>query len=439
MDRTDSRDYVRSALFVDFDNIYLSLKDRDPAAAEAFATDPKRWVDWVEEQLGPVGPRSDNATARVVLQRNCYMNPKYATYRSAFTRAGFRTIDCPPLTRQGKNSADIHIVVDALDVLSHATYYDEIVVFSLDADFTPLFHRLRAHDRRVVMLGSGPSAAAMRRSCDYVIPDDVFVSEALAVGPATASSGLSGAAALLVEAQVAVAVPPGLVPSTAQDPQDDAHLALRGGLHEALRRIVDQAPVPLSGAAVGTALRAQFGPVAVTSRWAGTGGFKPFVLGLDDDRVRWCSTQPGYVGDPARHVMPADDSDGWTGGEQGAPVHVVERATRILDLPRLRREQWRTVLDAVTVALDEPVDLPLAGRERLASDRSGALHWCTTYVTKALQRGDYDLSPGGHDAAGLATAFADSVVAEVEVAQLDLSPTDVTVLRDWLSGGRVAA
>ncbi len=60
-------------------------------------------------------------------------------------------------------------------------------------------------------------------------------------------------------------------------------------------------------------------------------------------------------------------------------------------------------------------------------------------MTKALQRGDDDLSPGGHDAAGPATAFADSVVAEVEVAQLDLSPTDVTVLRDWLSGGRVAA
>ncbi len=101
------------------------------------------------------------------------------------------------------------------------------------------------------------------------------------------------------------------------------------------------------------------------------------------------------------------------------------------------------MLDAVTVALDEPGDLPLAGRERLASSRSGALHWCTTCVTKALQRGDDDLSAGGHDAAGPATAFADSVVVEVEVevevAQLDLSPTDVTVLRDWLSGGRVAA
>jgi hypothetical protein len=78
-------------------------------------------------------------------------------------------------------------VLDALDVLAHPTYYDEIVVLSLDADFTPLFLRLRAHDRRVVMLGSGPSAAAMRRSCDYVIPDDVFVTEALAVGPATAA------------------------------------------------------------------------------------------------------------------------------------------------------------------------------------------------------------------------------------------------------------
>ena len=436
MDRTDNRDYVRSALFVDFDNIYLSLKDRDPAAAEAFATDPLRWVDWIEEQLGPVGPRSSNATARVVLQRNCYINPAFRTYRSAFTRAGFRTIDCPPLTRQGKNSADIHIVVDALDVLSHATYYDEIVVFSLDADFTPLFHRLRAHDRRVVMLGSGPSAAAMRRSCDYVIPDDVFVSEALAVGPGTAGAALQQPTTAVRDAQPAVVVVPVPSPDTTHD--ESALISLRVAMDASLRRIIARAPVPLSGAWVGAALRSEFGPVAVSSKWAGSGSFKAFVLALADDSVRWCSTQPGYVGDPARHVMPADDVDGWTRDGGDAPLAVVERATRILDIPRLRRPQWRVVLDAVTAALDEVGDLPLAARERLAAEESGSLSWCTTYVTRALQRGDYQLGRDDHDASELATSFADSVVTEVEVAQMELSEADVLVLRDWLSGGHCA-
>ncbi len=72
-------------------------------------------------------------------------------------------VDCPSLTQQGKYSADIHMVIDALDRLAHPTRYDEFIVLSLNADFTPLFHRLRSFDRRVIMLGSGPSAAALRK------------------------------------------------------------------------------------------------------------------------------------------------------------------------------------------------------------------------------------------------------------------------------------
>jgi hypothetical protein len=203
-----------------------------------------------------------------------------------------------------------------------------------------------------------------------------------------------------------------------------------------LRRLVAESSVPLSGAAAGAALRAQFGPVAVTSKWAGAGSFKAFVLGLEDEGIRWCSTQPGYLGDPGRHLMPADDVDGWTRQGDAGPLTVVEQATRVLDIPRLRRDQWGIVLDSLTAALDEDGDTPLAARERLASSRSGALHWCTAYVTKALQLGGYDLGRGDHDASKLATSFADSVVALAEAAQMELSAPDVEVLRDWLSGGR---
>lgn len=43
--------HVRSALFVDFDNIYLGLQNEDPRAAEQFATHPGRWLRWLQQDL----------------------------------------------------------------------------------------------------------------------------------------------------------------------------------------------------------------------------------------------------------------------------------------------------------------------------------------------------------------------------------------------------
>ncbi len=68
-------DYRRAALLVDFDNIYSSLRDVDPAAARVFATDPLRWSGWLEDRLGAVGPDADETTPRVLLHRTCYLNP----------------------------------------------------------------------------------------------------------------------------------------------------------------------------------------------------------------------------------------------------------------------------------------------------------------------------------------------------------------------------
>ena len=50
-DSNPSPTRVRSALFVDFDNIYLGLQREDPVAAEQFATDPTRWLLWLQDSL----------------------------------------------------------------------------------------------------------------------------------------------------------------------------------------------------------------------------------------------------------------------------------------------------------------------------------------------------------------------------------------------------
>ena len=174
---------LRSALFVDFDNIYLTLKEDSPRAAERFATDPRGWVDWLAHQAWYTWQVGAPPYRRILLQR-CYLNPRaFARYRPDFTRAAFQVVDCPVLTQRGKNSTDIHMVLDILDVLHHPTHFDEFIVLSGDADFTPVLLRLRAHDRRTVVLPGGLAAQAYRAAADHVIDTDDFVETALGVRP----------------------------------------------------------------------------------------------------------------------------------------------------------------------------------------------------------------------------------------------------------------
>ena len=109
---------------------------------------------------------------RIVMNR-CYGNPvprrnthdnstdmnSFPFVRHHFLRAGFEVVDCPPLTAQLKNSSDIRMVMDVRDYLTHDTYFDEFIILSGDADFTPVLHRLRAHARRTVIFANDFTAA----------------------------------------------------------------------------------------------------------------------------------------------------------------------------------------------------------------------------------------------------------------------------------------
>lgn len=172
---------LKCALFVDFDNIYLGLQNLDQAAAEQFATDPARWLDWfIQGMPASEGERTGPAQPRSALIRRCYLNPRtFHRYRPYFTRAAFSIIDCPPLTGKGKNSSDIHMVMDILDTLNHRTHFDEFIILSGDADFTPVLMRLRAHDRRTVVLTIGQAAEAYKAACDRVVSEEVFIEDAL--------------------------------------------------------------------------------------------------------------------------------------------------------------------------------------------------------------------------------------------------------------------
>jgi hypothetical protein len=169
---------LRSALFVDFDNVFISLKNSDPEAARAFANEPHLWLDAIVTGalMADEDSDADATPERRILVRRCYANPSLMRYfRGAFLRAGFQIIDCPSLTGRGKNSADITMVIEALDLIGHETRFDEFIVLSSDADFTPLLTRLRLHDRRSIIYSNAVTASAYRALCDGMVEEEALI------------------------------------------------------------------------------------------------------------------------------------------------------------------------------------------------------------------------------------------------------------------------
>ncbi len=194
---------IRTALFVDFDQVYGGLYRIRPEAAERFATQPDKWLRFFEEgrHVGGFGDGED-PTQRVILVRKCYLNPvgsvrnsapgpfrngvpgrdtaeSFSKYRAYFTRAAFSVVDCPPLTSRGKNSADIVMAMDIIDALGHKTHFEEFIILSGDADFTPVLLRLREHDRATTILGDTLVAAAYRAACDNQVRQQDFIEQAM--------------------------------------------------------------------------------------------------------------------------------------------------------------------------------------------------------------------------------------------------------------------
>lgn len=266
---------MKSALFVDFDNVYSGLRRLDPAVAERFAFQPINWIRWLTDSL-IAPPHAPEGAKRRLLVRRCYLNPQaYQRFRPAFNRAGFEIIDCPPMTSEGKTSTDIHMVLDVVDLLQHEVHYDEFIVFSADADFTPLLRKLRRSDRRTTVLAVGFPSAAYQASADLLIDQDDFIRFGLGF------------------AEPEPAPPPVAIADSrsASDVTKDLKALIT-------RYVADSAkPVSLSSLA-SKSLKEVDGLDA--ANWAGYGGFKKLVeaLQLQKLMVDW---EAGTVLDPARH------------------------------------------------------------------------------------------------------------------------------------------
>ncbi len=166
---------LKTIVLVDFDNIYSGIKKIDAGAANVFASYPQTWMQWLVSQF-PMPEGESAHGSRRLLVRRCYMNPAvFRSFRQPFVCAGFDVIECPPMTLAGKTSTDIQLAVDAIDLMHDPVHFDEVILFSADADFAPVLRKLRQKDRRTAMLAFGYSSSSYAATADQVIDSHAFL------------------------------------------------------------------------------------------------------------------------------------------------------------------------------------------------------------------------------------------------------------------------
>ena len=408
---------IKSALFVDFDNIYLGLRSTDPEAAEAFATRPDRWMSWLEAK-GDTGEEATQSggPARRFLVRNVYINPEaFGRYRAFFTRSGFRSIDCPPLTSRGKNSADIYMVLDIMDSLADETRYDEFVLMSADADFTPVLQRLRAKDRWTTVVAASLSAAAFRATCDVFVTPEQLAAASLWDEPHATEETLAG------DAERVVAV----LPQQAGSDQREA-------VAKEIRRAVRAAPRPLASAAAAQAAL-NIDPTIKDCAWYGAGSFSGFVKKHCGD-LEYVATPPGYILDPTLHTF--EDK----GGRRQLP-RLLDQVSTLTGVPALQPGAYALLFEVLAQDLQNCAFqlYPTSKRVRDETESRGnpVTRNAVNFVLKGLVYVGQWMAEGV-TAEALAGAWVENVYMLCANARMVLSDDDRELIRRWITGGDIS-
>jgi len=146
------------ALFCDFENIALGVRE---ASYPAF-------------NIGKVLERLLLKGSIVVKKAYCDW-ARYKEFKAPMHEASFELIEIPHVSQSGKNSADIRMVVDALDLCYTKQHVDTFVIISGDSDFSPLVSKLRENDRIVIGVGVKKSTSDLLiANCDeFIFYDDL--------------------------------------------------------------------------------------------------------------------------------------------------------------------------------------------------------------------------------------------------------------------------
>jgi len=149
------------ALFCDFENIALGVRDAKYSQFD---------ISKVLERLLLKG-------SIVVKKAYCDWE-RYKDFKAPMHEAAFELIDIPHVRQSGKNSADIRMVVDALDLCYTKAHVDTFVVISGDSDFSPLVSKLRENNKHVIGIGvKAATSDLLAANCDEFIFYDDLVRE----------------------------------------------------------------------------------------------------------------------------------------------------------------------------------------------------------------------------------------------------------------------
>ena len=159
--RDPSESAPNIAVFADFENVALGVRD---------AKYPSFDIELVLQRLLDKG--------NVVVKKAYCDWDRYRSSVRQLHEAAFELIEIPHVSYSGKNSADIRLVVDALDLCYTKAHVDVFVIISGDSDFSPLVSKLRENNKQVIGLGvKNSSSDLLIENCDEFIYYDDLVRE----------------------------------------------------------------------------------------------------------------------------------------------------------------------------------------------------------------------------------------------------------------------
>src|SRR5437868_565725 len=146
------------AVFCDFENVALGVRE----------------AKYAQFNIGLVLERLLLKGSIVVKKAYCDWD-RYKDFKSGMHEASFELIEIPHVRMSGKNSADIRMVVDALDLCYTKSHIDTFVIISGDSDFSPLVSKLRENAKMVIGVGVKTSTSdLLMANCDeFILYDDL--------------------------------------------------------------------------------------------------------------------------------------------------------------------------------------------------------------------------------------------------------------------------
>ena len=174
---TEPQSIRNMALFCDFENVALGVRDAKYAQFD---------IDKVLERLLLKG--------NIVVKKAYCDWERYREFKKDMHEAAFELIEIPHVRQSGKNSADIRMVVDALDLCYTKSHVDSFVIISGDSDFSPLVSKLRENNKIVIGVGVKQSSSDLLvANCDeFIFYDDLVREKAKKVRKKKAAAPAAG-------------------------------------------------------------------------------------------------------------------------------------------------------------------------------------------------------------------------------------------------------